>query len=277
VVGNFTSLGYLGPRGTFSEQAALRFAEGNKRYKLKAFPTIPHVLRAVENGELGLGIVPVENSIEGTVNITLDMLAHEVNLYIQGEIILNIRHCLLSNNKDMNEIKIIYSHPQALAQCRRFLSGNFPRAQYLTTNSTAEAALLVKEGADGLAAISSLWAAEKYGLEILYKDVSDYEENKTRFLIIGREQCSLFKPDKTSLCLALPKNKPGGLYEILEEFVKEQINLTKIESRPAKQELGNYLFFIDCCANLLKDKPQVLRGLKGKCKLLKILGCYAGY
>jgi prephenate dehydratase len=268
-------LGYLGPQGTFSEQAAVEFCAKNSLYKLQDFPSIPHVIRAVEKGEIKLGIVPVENSIEGTVNITLDMLVHEVNLFIQGEIILDINHCLLTRKGDVEIIRTIYSHPQALAQCRRFLYKNFPEASYLTTNSTAEAAQIIKKCASGSAAIGSRWAAEKYGLDVYYENVSDYEINQTRFLIIGKKEFSFNKPQKTSLCVALAKNKPGGLYEVLEEFAREQINLTKIESRPAKKELGNYLFFIDCLADLSGEHQHVLQRLKEKCKLVKVLGCYS--
>jgi len=273
----YINVGYLGPKGTFSEQAALEFTQENKKYKLRDFPTIPHVLKALENGQIELGIVPVENSIEGTVNITLDMLVHDVELYIQGELVLDIKHCLISNYGKTDEIHTIYSHPQALAQCRRFLSSYFPQARYITTNSTAEGALFVKKGTKGLAAITSLWAAEKYGLEIIAENVSDYEENQTRFLIIGRQQLALARPNKTSLCVALPKEEPGGLYEILGLFVEDQINLSKIESRPAKKELGNYIFFIDCLADLLTDKRHVLEKLQKKCKLVKVLGCYARF
>ncbi|NLW23907.1 MAG: prephenate dehydratase [Clostridia bacterium] len=268
-------IGYLGPEGTYSEHAALKFAEKYKITKFKDFPTIPHVLQAVEHGEITLGIVPVENSIEGTVNITLDMLAHELSLRILGEIVIDIKHCLISKAKDLSKIHTIYSHPQALAQCRLFLQNHLTQACYLNCNSTAEAALLVKEGQEGLAAICSVWAAEKYQVDIICENISDYSSNQTRFLVVGKNDfCSNKNRQKTSLCVALAKNRPGGLYDILAEFIPDQIDLSKIESRPAKKELGEYIFFIDCLADLESEYKHVLNRLKQKCKLVKILGTY---
>ena len=224
--------------------------------------------------EVGLGLVPVENSIEGTVNVTLDMLANEVNLFIQGELVLEIKHCLLTLEGDKEKIRFIYSHPQALAQCRRFLLDNFPNASCIPMESTAQAALLVKESAGGGAALGSLSAAREYGLDVKNSDASDFPGNKTRFLVVGKKSFSFKTPEKSSLCLAVNENIPGVLHEILGEFAREQIDLTKIESRPTKRELGDYLFFLDCRADLLGEKKDVVERLKKICRIVKVLGCY---
>ncbi|KJS19731.1 MAG: hypothetical protein VR72_17415 [Clostridiaceae bacterium BRH_c20a] len=267
-------LGYLGPPGTFSEQAAHKFQSTYAIDALKSLPSIPHVLLGVDKQEVGLGLVPVENSIEGTVNVTLDMLANEVNLFIQGELVLEIKHCLLTLEGDKEKIRFIYSHPQALAQCRRFLLDNFPNASCIPMESTAQAALLVKESAGGGAALGSLSAAREYGLDVKNSDASDFPGNKTRFLVVGKKSFSFKTPEKSSLCLAVNENIPGVLHEILGEFAREQIDLTKIESRPTKRELGDYLFFLDCRADLLGEKKDVVERLKKICRFVKVLGCY---
>jgi len=267
-------LGYLGPPGTFSEQAAREFQSSYAIDVLQALPSIPHVILGVDKQEIGLGLVPVENSIEGTVNITLDMLANEVNLFIQGELVLDIRHCLLTLKGNKEKIRFVYSHPQALAQCRRFLLDNLPDACCISTESTAQAALIVKQSAGGVAALGSFGAAQEYGLNVKNDDASDFPGNKTRFLVVGKKMFSYKKAEKSSLCLAVNENIPGVLHQILGEFAREQIDLTKIESRPTKKELGDYLFFLDCRADLLGEKKDVLERLKKICRFVKVLGCY---
>ncbi|MFZ7101919.1 MAG: prephenate dehydratase [Peptococcaceae bacterium] len=272
MAGQFT-LGYLGPQGTFTQRAAVEFSRRHSA-DLKAFPSIPHILNAVDQAEVELGIVPVENSIEGTVNITLDMLAHELDLFINGEIVIDIQHFLLGNNANGAGITKICSHPQALAQCHKYLYEFYPAAERIAVNSTAEAVQKVKARAGGFAAIGSLWAAERYGLHVISSNISDNKINQTRFLILGKKNYGLNKPTKTSLCLALRENKPGELYEILEIFAREQIDLSKIESRPAKDELGNYIFFLDCKIDIAAYQKDIIGYLKSKCKLIKVLGCY---
>lgn len=267
------NIGYLGPSGTFSEQAAQTLARNFPLHSLIPLPSIPHVLLEADKGNIDLGLVPVENSIEGTVNVTLDMLAHEVDLDIQGEIILEIKHCLLTKEPH-GSIQAIYSHPQALAQCRRFLQKNFPQIPCITTDSTAQAAQIVKESREPVAALGSMQAAREYGLFVRFTDIADYLSNKTRFLVVGREKLLDLKPKKTSLFLAVKENRPGVLYEILGEFARENIDLTKIESRPTKKELGDYFFFLDCKADLLEEKNEVLKRLENTCRLVKVLGCY---
>lgn len=266
-------VGYLGPAGTFSEQACQVLAKHYPVHSLKPLPSIPHVLFETARGNIQLGLVPVENSIEGTVNITLDMLAHEVDLNIQGEVTLDIKHCLLTKGPE-DSIEVIYSHPQALAQCRRFLLKNFPDARCITTESTAQAAQIVKGSQEPVAALGSMQAAQEYGLFVKFHDIADYQGNKTRFLVVGKEKLLEAQPEKTSLFLAVKENRPGILFEILGEFARENIDLTKIESRPTKKELGDYFFFLDCKADLLGEKSGVLKRLKNTCRLVKVLGCY---
>ncbi|MFZ5755219.1 MAG: prephenate dehydratase [Bacillota bacterium] len=271
-------LAYLGPVGTYSYEAASRclLALGNSQeWELHALPTIPHILTAVAKGSVDAGLVPGENSIEGTINITLDMLAHELSLYIQGETVLNINHCLLSHSQDLREIHTVLSHPQALAQCRKFIQQKLPQAQCLPANSTAEAVQNLASMGPGTAAIASRNTQRFYNVPILVPDIGDYPCNQTRFLLVGRTPCPHSDTKKTSLVLALEKDRPGGLYEVLGEFARQSINLTKIESRPAKKELGNYIFFIDCEAG--HNHPglqEVLKNLEKKTALLKNLGSY---
>lgn len=268
-------LGYLGPQGTFTHQVALQVASDNQGYELVEFPTMSLVLHAVEKGQLDLGVVPVENSIEGTVNLSLDVLTHEVDLFIQQEVVIDIIHNLVAKDPDISKIKKIFSHPQAIAQCRKHLEENFPDIMCQSTNSSGEAAVIATKE-EGIAAITSIEAAKKYGLHILRENINDYQGNKTRFVVVGKGPVIPTEGKcKSSLVVALAENKPGGLYEILEEFAIRKINLTKIESRPAKKELGNYLFFIDCEVNLLAEENKViLSNLENKCKLVKVLGVY---
>lgn len=268
-------IGYLGPEGTFTSQVAAAVSNKFPESLLLKFTTIPQALYNLEQGKIDLAVVPVENSIEGTVNVTLDVLAHELELFILEERVLNITHNLVAKTKDIKDIKKIFSHPQALAQCRKYLEDNFPDIICQSTNSSAEAAVFAAQD-ESIAAITPLEAAQKYNLNVLRYNTNDFQENKTRFLVVGKnkilpqtEKC------KTSIVVAMAENRPGGLYEILEEFARAKINLSKIESRPAKKDLGEYIFFIDCEANLLAEPHlEILKSLEAKCKLLKVLGCY---
>jgi len=205
----------------------------------------------------------VENSIEGTVGLSLDYLKNFPNLYIIGEVVLPIRHCIAVKNMknfDFTEIKYIYSHSQALGQCREFLEINFPGCELRQTSSTAEAASIVASGLSGqAAAICSPFAAEKYGLTIIASDIQDYPNNKTRFFVVEKKPLKFLNdkgPGKTSMVFSLPEDSPGSLYMVLKYFAEEKINLTKIESRPAKKELGHYFSI------------WIVRGMLGKSPLL---------
>ncbi|MFZ5943730.1 MAG: prephenate dehydratase [Bacillota bacterium] len=273
-------LAYLGPEGTFTNQAAcksLTHLINPGSWEIKPFQTIPHILNAIEEGEISLGVVPAENSIEGSVNISLDMLMHEVNLHILGEIILDIEHHLLSHERCLEDIQTVMSHPQALAQCRHYLQRYLPHATIVQANSSADAVLYMAKQGKGWASIASQNAHEIYKIPILAANIGDYPKNQTRFFLVGKESGKYLSlpHTKTSLIMALERDRPGGLSEALGEFAREQINLSKIESRPTKKELGNYLFFIDCEAAIVESRLQrVLSNLSQKAALLKILGSY---
>ncbi len=242
-------MGYLGPPGTFSHQAAYNWSQQQKdTLELVPFKSIPEVLLAVRGGDVDAGVVPVENSIEGAVNLTLDRLRELKELSIKGEIIVLVEHCLAGKNSSLENIEVVYSHPQALAQCQGFLNKRLSHARIIETVSTAEAAGRVASQGEkeNSAAISSPLAARRYGLQILAASIQDYEGNKTRFIIVGRGSTMRTGCDKTSLVVSPPENRPGVLYNILKEFARAEINLTRIESRPTKYNLGEYVFFLDC-------------------------------
>lgn len=271
------TLAYLGPEGTFSSHAAHQYLQKQTTgtLTLQAFPTIPAIFQALITKKAKLALVPAENSIEGSVTATMDLLAQDLPLYIQGELVLPIVHHLLSRATSFHKITKVLSHPQALAQCGTFLARELSQAQLVETNSTAEAACLVAEGEPTLATVSSLECAERYSLPILSSQITDYPNNKTRFLLIGQERVYCKASSKTSLVLSLEKDRPGGLYQVLGLFAGENINLSRIESRPSKIELGKYLFFIDCEA--VFDHPGLQRVLAELAKFtvyLRNLGSY---
>jgi prephenate dehydratase len=267
------TIGYLGPSGTHSEEAARQF------YPVEAlllpYPRIDAVIRAVESGEIAEGIVPVENSLEGSVNITLDTLAHEVNLRITGEIIWPVKHHLLVK-PGTKEVRTILSHMQALAQCRQYLSRHYPEAQQRTVESTAQAASMVATGESSAAAVGSMLAGQIYGLEIAAAEIQDHTHNSTRFITICRESPAFYPAKwKTSLVFQINGKHPGSLCEILNEFAYRGVNLTKIESRPARTGLGVYIFFADCDGSL-EDAPvkKAFEAVQAKSLWFKNLGSY---
>ncbi|HEY8418242.1 MAG TPA: prephenate dehydratase [Limnochordales bacterium] len=273
-------IGFLGPRGTFSEEAARLYAAGRPdagRVELVAYRGIPELLVAAERGELDQAVVPAENSIEGTVALTLDTLVHDVRLNIVGEVVIPIRHHLMVRRGFEREpVQLVVSHPQALAQCRRYLQRRLPQAEVQAVYSTAEAARLAGEReAPGMAAIANALCAELYGLAIIDSDIQDVTGNATRFLVVGHGFPARTGRDKTSVAFAFAEDRPGSLYTALGEFARREINLTKLESRPAKQFLGDYIFFADMEGH--KDDPAVadaLAGLERQCAYVRILGSY---
>lgn len=268
-------IGYLGPQGTFAEEAGLG-PFGFKESELVSFPTVADVIEAVENGIVSEGIVPIENSIEGSINLTLDMLAFESNVLIEREIVVPIKHNLLAKpGTKMADIKAVVSQPHATAQCRKFLKDNLPEAVTEAANSTAEAAMKVA-GEDGQrGAIATGLAAKLYGLETLAEDIEDVKGNQTRFIMVGKKKSARTGQDKTSIVVMPHEDRPGILLQILQEFAFRFINLTKIESRPSKKALGQYIFFIDMEGhvedNMIKD---ALKCLGCKFRDIKFLGSY---
>ena len=219
--------------------------------------------------------MPIENSIEGAINVTLDMLALDVELQIKAEIVINInQNLLVKSGTKKEDIKHILSHPQPIGQCRKYIDTNFPDAQVRYVYSTSEAADMVANGGNDMAAIGSAIAAEAYGLEILEHRVQDGDNNVTRFVVISKEDCSRTGFDKTSIVFST-EDKPGSLYRILEIFNLWDVNMTRIESRPAKNQLGTYIFFIDIMG--YKDDENVkdaVTMVKRKTSFFKFLGSY---
>ena len=267
-------LAYFGPAGTFTEQAALLYA---REAKLLPFASIAAVAQAVESGMADQGIVPIENSIEGTVSGTVDLLIHESNLAIHDEVVLPIEHYLIGRSgTEIETIEIIYSHPQALGQCRRFLDRCFPKAQVVASLSTAAAVEEACASARPSAAIATRRAAELYGAEILASNIQDVGQNETRFVVLAPWDQPATGYDKTSICFALADDdKPGTLVNVLQEFADRRINMTKIESRPSKESLGKYIFLVDLEGH--REDPLVadcLASVRAKSTLYKLFVSY---
>ena len=269
------SIGYLGPPGTFTQEALEANLSENFGTSVP-YGTVTEVLLAVEAGEVKSGFVPIENSIEGSVNVTLDTLAFETQIYIEREIVHPIRHRLVAKpGVSEEEIKEIVSHPHATAQCRRFLTRNFPKVPLVAANSTAEAAKTVSGMDEPAAAVTTEIAASLYDLAVLERDIEDYPSNRTRFIVVGKERPPPTGADKTSMACFIRENRPGSLLEILTEFASRGINLTKIESRPTKKVLGEYYFFIDIDGHVEDEAVKdALGSLMGKLREIKLLGSY---
>ncbi len=303
-------VGVMGPEGSYSEKAAKSWIlkYGMSGVELRYFADIEDAFLAAVQGKSDISIIPIENSIEGSVGVTLDLLL-ENEAEIIGEMVVKIEHCLLSKGGP-EKVRVILSHPQGLAQCRHFLKKHFPDAELRSTGSTSHAARLAGEFEE-MAAIASPEAAECYGLKVLLSNIQDRKENYTRFIVLkagkkalteqvsfageikgeahpGSESGYKFESEleagsgkcsssacKTSLIVYLEKDRPGALYEILGAFARRKINLTKIESRPSKKELGDYYFYIDFEGHssdaLIKD---ALKDIKAKTDTLKVLGSY---
>ena len=264
------TIAYFGPQATFTHQAALRRFGAAVDYRAKR--TIDDVFDDVQRGHADFGVVPVENSTEGAVNVTLDLLI-DANVIICGEIRLNISQQLLSRAGDLGEIKRVLSHWQGLAQCRRWLSEHLPNVATEQSLSTAAAAELASADPT-VAAIASDLAGELYRVPILRPNIEDNPSNSTRFLVVGRHPSGQTGRDKTSILFAM-RNEPGTLYRILEPLARLGINLTKIESRPAKQRPWEYVIFVDVEGH--RDTPQVASALSEigeRTLFLKVLGSY---
>jgi prephenate dehydratase len=270
-------VGFLGPEGTFTEQALLSQADLASE-DLQPMGTFAEVLAAVDSGDLDLGFVGIENSIEGTVNVTIDALALEHDLLIQREVVLGIQLNLLAPpGVGLGDITRILTFPVAAGQCRGWLQRELPGVDVVAANSNAEAARLVGEEADGhSAAVAPALAAKIYGLEVLATDIEDHPENQTRFVLVGRD--AVPPPtghDKTTIVVFQRADQAGSLLAILQEFAARSINLTKLESRPTKKQLGDYCFVIDLEGHLADELvADCLRDLRSKVADIKFLGSY---
>ncbi|MFZ3386650.1 MAG: prephenate dehydratase [Candidatus Hydromicrobium sp.] len=269
-------IAYLGPPGTFTEEALDKFIKDLSQVKKISFPTVADVIRSVDRGEADEGVVPMENSIEGSVNITQDILTFESEAKIIGEVTIPVKHSLIGKkNIKLDNIKKVISHPHATAQCRKFLSTNLKGAEIIAANSTAEAVKILKEENDDTAAIGTKTAAKIYDLEIIENDIEDNKDNKTRFVFIGNSIQPKTGNDKTSIVCFLKEDRPGSLYNILKEFACRNINLARLESRPAKKDLGDYVFMIDLDGHLHDENIfEAIEVLRKGVYLVKILGSY---
>lgn len=265
-----TLVAYLGPEASFCYQAAQSHFGTSAHYYAQKRGS--EVFDEVEKGRIAWGVVPVENSLEGPVKTTLDKLI-STPLNIRAEIFLRVSHCLISLRTKMEEIKRVYSHPQALAQCQDWLRKNLPNAPLMEVDSTVAAAERVLEDQEG-AAIGSSLAAATYGLTIIAEGIEDSPSNTTRFFVIGRGHSTATGNDKTSILFATT-HTPGALYQVLESFAREGVNLTRIESYPMRDRIGNYLFFVDFAGHRDEKKiKKCLTDMKSATTLCKVLGSY---
>ena len=274
------SIAYLGPVGSYTHEAALFFANslGIDEPVLVECVSFDDVFDAVDRGRTKYGVVAKENSIEGPVTATLDNFAFRSPSVILAEKVIDIRHCLVASpDADVDSIEVIASHPQALAQCRRFLNERFPGKGTLATTSTSESARHASEDAH-VAGIANSFAAELHGCKVIAEEIGDHLGNQTAFALIGRPGAAEgLSSDtyKTSLALWLQSDRAGVLHMILSEFAFAGINLTMVQSRPLKQQLGDYMFFMEFMGRDIDvDAQTALSCLRLKLREVKVLGSY---
>ncbi len=264
------AVAYLGPAGTFSQEAVIKHFGAATTGQAKA--TIDDVFRAVENGGAGYGVVPVENSTEGAVGRTLDLLL-STPARVCGEVMLPVRQCLMSVARRRADIRTVYSHTQSLAQCQQWLSRHLPEAERIAVVSNAEAARRASKDKHA-AAIAGRTAATLYKLKLLARNIEDDPRNTTRFAVIGTEEVSPSGRDKTSLILST-RNAPGAVHELLTPLARHGVSMTRLESRPARTGLWEYVFYVDIEGH--QQEPRVARALAAlgrKASFMKILGSY---
>lgn len=267
-----SKMGYLGPEGSYSYIAAKLLSNDNILIGKNSFYDI---IDGVEKEELDYAILPIENSTEGAVTLVMDALLKTNKAKIIGELIITINHVLLGTAESMDEIKYILSHSQALGQCRQFLKENYPHIQLINCSSSSEACFIAKEKGKEYGAIANQYAGELHKLNTLLTDIQDNEFNQTRFIVVGEDEILPTKNDKTSIAFSLKDDSPGSLIKVLEIFTKNSINLTRIESRPAKAEIGKYIFYIDLIGHISdKEVKGSLEEIEHYISNMKIFGSY---
>lgn len=265
-------VGYLGPRGTFSYEACNDYYNNNE-IKIE-FKTIIDTILALENNEIEEAIVPIENSLQGCVTDAIDTLAQNNDIKIKDEILLEIKQNLMAKRDyKLDEIEKVYSHTQALAQCKNYLLNNLPNATIIQTESTAEAAKIVSQSNNKSACIGNILALEEYNLSLIKDNIQDNKFNKTRFWILSKSEANSIQNNRMSMIFSV-KDKPGALYNVLDIFNKYNLNLTKIESRPAKTILGEYIFWIDVTISNDKREDEAIEKIKNSGIFVRILGKY---
>ncbi|UOF92439.1 prephenate dehydratase [Fodinisporobacter ferrooxydans] len=267
-------IGYLGPQGTFSEEASFRYFS-DATIKRIPFPTFLDIFEAVQEGEIDQGIVPIENSIEGTVSVVLDGLQIYSDVFIQGEMILDIeQHLLVLENVELETLKEIWSHPQPLAQCRNFIRNlNVKTRSFDSTVAAAHE--LIRSQNKSVGVIGTSWAAEKLRLHMLASNIHDFPENHTRFVIVRKGEYVSEDAKKTMLLITPSEEHPGVLVNILNVFSALELNLTWLESRPTKKRLGEYQFFMKIEEGLPSERMQkAVRILALYGHSVRVLGSY---
>lgn len=269
-------LAYLGPPGTYSEEAAMLY---DADAALVAATTLPGVIQRVHGGEADEGIVPVENSLEGTVTFTADLLIQEMSLKIKSELVLPIHHCLLAKpGSGTEDVEVVYSHPQSLAQCRGYLQERFPEASLMASLSNSSAVSDMLQSEMRALAIAGRRAACFFDVKILEEEIEDNHSNATRFIVLADEDGVPTGKDKTSICFYFDADRPGSLVSVLQEFSNRGINLNKIESRPTRRSLGRYFFLADIDGHRNDETVSTALKVVGeKVSMLKVLGSYPKY
>jgi chorismate mutase/prephenate dehydratase len=264
-------IAFQGERGAYSESAVYAFF--GKKAEVKPCRDFKDVFESVEKQETQFGVVPIENSLEGSVNQTYDLFL-KYDLKVRGEVIVKIDHCLIANpGTRLEAVKAVYSHPQALAQCRNFLE-QLGRELIPTYDTAGSVKMLKEKGLKDAAAVASERAAELYGMKVLARDIADNPENYTRFFVLSKEDSPVTGKDKTSIIFSAA-HAPGSLYHALGEFAKRKINLTKIESRPTKQTAWEYNFYLDFEGHRSEERcAAALKALEKYANFIKILGSY---
>ncbi len=269
-------LGYLGPAGTNTELACLAYDRGAARIP---YPSIPDVGAAVESMSVDEGVVPIENSVGGSVSVTLDLLIHGSGLAIRNELVSPITHSLLGREGTrLGDVRVIYSHPQALEQCRVYIAANLPNAEPVASLSTSAAVEEMLAADLPSAAIATEHAGRLYGAHVLERGIEDFPNNMTRFVVLAATDHEQTGDDKTSVCFSFDDDAPGILYSVLGEFSTRGINLAKIESRPTREALGRYIFLVDLEGH--RDDALVadtLREVERQTSTLKVFGSYPRY
>ncbi|MBI3591404.1 MAG: prephenate dehydratase [Candidatus Melainabacteria bacterium] len=241
-------IGYLGPEGSFTHQALIAFlAKINSNSQVVSFTTITQIVDSVNSGKIKSGIAPIENSIEGGVGETLDVLIRtSQKITINHEVIIPIEHCLITKTKNLSEVKKVIAHTQALSQCQTYIKRFLPEAELEPVTSNSTGVKIVSESTNGaVAAIGPEMASKIYNVPIYEKGINDEKENFTRFVIVGTETMTSSGKDKTTIAFGVPYDKPGTLVGVLNSFAKEKVNLSRIESRPSRKALGEYIFYVD--------------------------------
>ena len=266
-------LAHLGPAGTFSEEAAARYAADAE---LVPYPSITASARSILNGECDEAVTPIENSLQGAVTETLDLLIHEKGFSIKSELNLGVVHNLMARpGVTLGDIKRVYSHPQALAQCRGWLESHLPSVEVAAALSTAGSVEQAADDPTPAAAIAPRRAAALYGADILVERIQDDDNNVTRFLVLAPHDAEPSGDDKTSICFSFDEDKPGLLYYVMGLFADAQINLTKVESRPTRSGLGRYYFLVDLEGHREDASVKaVLTAVKSAASELKLFGSY---